>query len=137
VDDGTDAVRSQIRRATMSRIVTCIKLACVTLAVAASTGTAIAGEGHGPSFPGNDVPDVVLGRTTFFSAPTGARGVVIGSTLPPVSNGQGEPEPRNSLPPGAERGTHALQRQQVLRSYWAQQAAHAQRPAAPDHQTHR
>ena len=117
----------------MSRILTCIKLACAAIAVAASAGTAFAGEGNGPSFPGNNVPDVVLGQTTFFPAPAGARGVVIGSTLPPVSNSQGELEPRNSLPPEAERGTPALQRQQVLPGYWAQQAAHAQRPAAANH----
>lgn len=130
--DGVRVVRNQKKESHTSRILTRTKVA---LAVAASAGTAFAGEGNGPSFPGNDVPDVVLGRTTILPAPTLSRGIVLGSTLPPVSNGQGEPEPRNLLPPGADRGTPALQHRQSVRNYWAQQAAHAQQPAAQRRQT--
>lgn len=66
----------------MSRVLTRTKLVLATLAVAASAGTAFAGEGNGPSFPGNQVPDVVLGQTTVLPAPDGAGGVMTGSTLP-------------------------------------------------------
>ena len=58
----------------MSRILTRTKLTLAALAVAASAGTAFAGEGNGPSFPGNQVPDVVLGQTTVLPVPAGARG---------------------------------------------------------------
>ena len=46
------------------------KAALAVLALAASAGTAFAGEGNGPSFPGNQVPDVVLSRTVIL--PQGA-----------------------------------------------------------------
>lgn len=86
----------------MSRILTRTKIALAALAalaVAASAGTAFAGEGNGPSFPGNQVPDVVLGQTTGLPAPDGAGGVMTGSTLPP----------------DAERGAPAPQRWQAVR----------------------
>ena len=44
----------------MTRTLTWTKLTLAALAVAASASTAFAGEGNGPSFPGNDVPDVIL-----------------------------------------------------------------------------
>ena len=68
----------------MFRIPTHAKLALATLAVAASAGPAIAGEGNGPSFPGNDVPDVILGQTATLPAQAGPGGVVIGGKRPPV-----------------------------------------------------
>ena len=65
----------------MFRTPTRTKLSLANVAVAVSVGTAFAGEGNGPSFPGCTIPDVVLGRTTVLPAPVGARGVAIGSTL--------------------------------------------------------
>lgn len=102
----------------MSRILTWTKLTLAALAIAASASTAFAGEGNGPSFPGNDVPNVILGQTTFLPAPVQQGSAVTGSTLPL----------------GAERSTPTLEHQQSVRPYWAQQAAHAQHHAAPDNQ---
>ena len=85
------------------------KAALAVLALAASAGTAFAGEGNGPSFPGNQVPDVVLSQTVILPAPDGAK--------------------------GAGRSTPALQTRQTVRDYWAQQAARAQQAAAPGHRT--
>ena len=102
----------------MAHILTWTKLTLAALAVAALAGTAFAGEGNGPSFPGNDVPNVILGQTTFLPAPVQQGGAVTGSTL--------------SL--GAERGTPTLEHRQSVGAYWAQQAAHAQHHAASDNQ---
>ena len=80
-------------------------------------GAAFAGEGNGPRFPGNDVPNVAVSRTVLPSTPAYTSGVVIGNTLPSNSGSQGEPEPANSLPPGFEDGTPAMQHRQALHSY--------------------
>lgn len=39
--------------------------------------------------------------------------------LPPGSNGQGEPQSANSLPPGFMNGTPAMAHRLALQSYWA------------------
>ena len=93
----------------MSPILNRTKAALAVLALAAPAGTAFAGEGNGPSFPGNQVPPVALPQTATRPAPDGAT--------------------------GAGRGTPAPQSRQAVRDYWAQQAARAQQPAAPGHRT--
>ena len=45
----------------------------------------------------------------------------LGATLPSSSGSQGEPEPLNSVPPGALNGTPAMQRHLALQAYRAQQ----------------
>ncbi len=109
------------RRNTMFSVSNRAKLALAILAITAGqAGTAFAGEGNGPRFPGNDVPNVAVSRSTVSPAPAYTAGVVIGGTLPSNSNGQGEPEPANSLPPGFEDGTPAMQHRQALHSYWGE-----------------
>lgn len=101
------------------------KLALTVLAVAAaSAGPAFAGEGRGPSYPGSDIPNVTVSQVGNLPGPAYSGGVVIGGTLPSTSSGQGEPQPINSLPPGFENGTPAMQHRQALHHYWAQQAQH-------------
>ena len=97
------------------------RLALAVLAVTAvQAGAAFAGEGNGPRFPGNDVPNVSVSRSTVPPTPAYTAGVVIGNTLPSNSGSQGEPEPVNSLPPGFEDGTPAMQHRQALHSYWGE-----------------
>ena len=59
--------------------------------------------------------------------------VTIGGTLP-SSGSQGEPQPINSLPPGFEDGTPAMQHRQALKRYWAEQGPQAQPLASANQQ---
>ena len=59
----------------------------------------------------------VLGNASSYTRPEG--GLVIGGTLPSNSNGEGEPEPINSLPRGFDNGEPGLARQQAVQHYWA------------------
>lgn len=84
----------------------------ITLLAAAAALTlaalpAFAGEGNGPGHG---------------AARPYAAGVVLGTTLPPNGNGQGEPEPVNSLPPGFGNGTVAFAQAQSVRRFLDAQA---------------
>ena len=109
------------------------RLAAAFVAGLAMLAPAIAmaeGEGNGPSFPGLNFPDVVIGTSSAASATDAYAGrqprllgvtvgVIVGGTLPSNSNGEGEPEPLNSLPVGADNGMPGLQVQQAVEQYWA------------------
>ena len=120
----------------MFSIRTRAKLALAILAVAATpAGAAFASEGSGPAYGGvvtsapatHDVGQAYRPNLAY----TGS--VTIGGTLP--SNGsQGEPQPINSLPPGFEDGTPAMQHRQALKRYWAEQAPQAQHLASANQQ---
>jgi hypothetical protein len=119
----------------MLSILTRAKLAIAVLMVAAApAGTAFAGEGNGPSYPGSDIPNVTVSKLGKLLGPTHSGNVLIGGTLPSSSNGQGEPQPINSLPPGFENGTLAMQHRQALHHYWAEQAHQARHYAATSQQ---
>ena len=99
------------------------KFAIAVLVIAAApAGAAFAGEGNGPSYPGSDLPDVTVSQVGDLSGSAHSGGVVIGGTLPSNSNGQGEPQPINSVPPGFANGTPAMRHRQALHRYWAEQA---------------
>ena len=107
------------------------KLAIAVLVVAAApAGAAFAGEGNGPSYPGSNIPNVTVSQVGNLPGPAYSGSVVIGATLPSTSNGQGEPQPLNSLPPGFENGTPAMQHRQALHHYWAEQAQQARHYAS-------
>lgn len=98
----------------------------VGLSMLAPIAAMAEGEGNGPSYPGLRSPDVVIGVTSFGSATdayasrqAGVTGVTVGGTLPSNSNGEGEPEPVNSLPVGFDNGMPGLQVEQGVQQYWA------------------
>ena len=98
----------------------------VGLSMLAPAAAMAEGEGNGPNYPGLHSPDVVIGSYSAASATDAyagrqpARvGVVVGGTLPSNSNGEGEPEPVNSLPRGFDNGMPGLMRQQAVQQYWA------------------
>ena len=108
-----------IKDTSMTHVLRRFRFAAALIAIAAiPTGAALAGEGNGPSFPGNDVPNFGVSTAVGQTAPVQSGGLVIGGTLPPIGNSQGEPEPVNSLPPGFEDGTPAMQHRLALHSYW-------------------
>ena len=98
----------------------------VGLSMLAPAAAMAEGEGNGPSYPGLHSPDVVIGLSGAASvadAYAGRQprtvGVNVNGTLPSNSNGEGEPEPVNSLPVGADNGMPGLQIQQAAQQYWA------------------
>ena len=104
------------------RLAGALLAAAVLLPVAAARAE---GEGNGPSYPGLHSPDVALGTTTLGSAGQSYAlrqapgGLALGDTLPSNSNGEGEPEPVNSLPRGFDNGEPGLAHQQSVQHYWA------------------
>ena len=104
-----------------------VAAALLAAAVMVPAGSAWAeGEGNGPDYPGLHSPDVVVGEAVVGNVSQGyaGRGPVVGGlsfndTLPPNSNGAGEPEPANSLPRGFENGMPGLRNQQAMQRYWS------------------
>jgi hypothetical protein len=120
----------------MPSILTRAKFALAALAVAAIPAGAAFAEGNGPTYGGMvtsapAMPDVGQG---FRPNPAYTVHVTIGGTLPPISNGEGEPQPINSVPPGFEDGTPAMQHRQAMQRYWAEQAGQAEHLADPNQQ---
>lgn len=68
---------------------------------------------------------LALALTAIAVVPAGAafaqEYVQSGGLLPPGSNGQGEPQPANSLPQGFYNGTPVMQHREALQSYWSGQ----------------
>lgn len=98
----------------------------VGLSVLAPFTAMAEGEGNGPMYPGLHSPDVVIGVSSAASATdayagrqTRAVGVTLTGTLPSNSNGEGEPEPVNSLPAGFDNGMPGMLQRQSLQQYWA------------------
>ncbi len=125
----------------MFSIRTRAKLALAVLALAATPAGAAFAEGNGSTAGGGTptgvvtsapaVPDV--GRN-YRPNPAYTGTVTFGGMLPPTSGGQGQPESANSLPPGALIGTLAMQHQEVLQHYWAEQAEQLQPFASTNQQ---
>jgi len=106
----------------MTSILTRAKLALAVLAVAAApAGAAFAQDSA--SVPGGGTS---TGLVSAAPAVPYTGTVTFGGMMPPTNGGQGEPESANSMPPGFENGTPAMQRRQELQRYWAEQARHAQ-----------
>jgi hypothetical protein len=68
---------------------------------------------------------LALALTAIAVVPAGAafaqEFVQSGGLLPAGSNGQGEPQPANSLPQGFYNGTSVMQHRQALQTYWSGQ----------------
>lgn len=98
----------------------------VGLSMLAPVAAMAEGEGNGPMYPGLQSPDVVIGSTSaasltdaYASRESRVVGVTVGGTLPSNSNGEGEPQPVNSLPKGFDNGMPGVAEQNAVQQYWA------------------
>jgi hypothetical protein len=120
----------------MFSIRTRAKFALAVLVVVATPVGAAFAEGNGPTYGGmvTAAPSTSDVGQGFRPDPAYTVHVTTGGTLPPTSNGEGEPQPINSVPPGFEDGTPAMLHWQAMQRYWAEQAGQAEHLADANQQ---